>query len=136
MQRMSPAFRREGAATHGYARGSVERQRSVPPSSGIAVDPQACGPARVFAFRTLVYQGYPGAVSTYAQITLQTPNVECIGGGSGFDFEAREGSPLPADAFQQVVALTDRVRSEKGLPPRVARAAVCAWQASLRKLPR
>ncbi len=102
----------------------------------VAGDEGASVQARVFALRTLVYAGYPGAVSGYADMVRTVAWSSCIGEMSGIDFEPEHGTPLASDAFTRAVALAEGIASDVLAPPDLRRAGVCARETLRRRIQR
>lgn len=101
----------------------------------VAADPRSTPEARIFALRTLMYAAYPGARSTYEEITMQASARGCFGGSAGFDIEVQYGAPMPADAHWRAYELGIRVFKNPREPEIVRKAAICTWETNRRRLP-
>lgn len=100
----------------------------------VAADPGSTPEARIFSLRTLMYAAYPGAHSTYEEITMQAPTRGCFGGSPGFDFEVQYGAAMPVDAHRRAYELGIRVFKNLREPEIVRKAAICTWETNRRRL--
>jgi hypothetical protein len=97
-------------------------------AANLAQDRSASVPARVAAFRTLIFAVRPGWYVDFA--SLMDPNiVQCFLPPSPHS-RILNGTPLPADYVAQVGSLASRIRGDSTEPRVVRSAANCAMYAA------